>query len=44
MKNIFCVFCGKYRKFKHPKISCVFEKTLALSVFAVSMKIKVKNI
>ena len=31
MKNIYCVFCGKYRKFKHPKMSCIFKKTLALS-------------
>ena len=31
MKNIYCVFCGKYRKFKHPKMSCIFKKTLVLS-------------
>ena len=24
--------CGKYKKFKNPKISNIFEKTLALSI------------
>ena len=31
MKKIYCVICGKYRKFNDPKISYIFEKTLALS-------------
>ena len=30
MKKIYCVICGKYRKFNDPKIY-IFEKTLALS-------------
>ena len=32
MKKIYCIICGKYRKFKNPKISHVFEKTLVLSI------------
>ena len=32
MKNIYCVICGKYRKFKKPKISYIFEKTVVLSI------------
>ena len=32
MKIFYCVICGKYRKFKKPKISCLLEKTLVLSV------------
>ena len=31
MKKIYFVICGKYRKFNDPKISYIFEKTLALS-------------
>ena len=34
MKKIYCVICGKYRKFKSPKISYIFgKKTLVLSNF-----------
>ena len=32
MKKIYCVICGKYKKFKNPKISYIFEKTLVLSI------------
>ena len=32
MENTYCVICGKYRKFKKPKISYTFEKTLVLSI------------
>ena len=32
MKKIYCVICGKYRKFKNPKISYIFEKTLVLTI------------
>ena len=31
MKKLYCVICGKYRKFKNPKISRIFEKTLVFS-------------
>ena len=30
-KKICCVFCGKYKKFKSPKILYILEKTLVLS-------------
>ena len=32
IKTIYCVICGKYRKFKNLKISYIFEKTLVLSI------------
>ena len=32
MKKLYCVICGKYRKFDKPKISYIFEKILVLSV------------
>ena len=32
MKKLYCVICGKHRKFEKPKISYIFEKTLVLSV------------
>ena len=31
-EKIYCVICGKYRKFKKPRISYIFEKTLVLSI------------
>ena len=38
MKIIYCVIYGKYRKFKKPKISYIFEKTL----FFLSMTVNAK--
>ena len=32
MKKLYCVICGKYRKFKNPKISYIFEKILVPSI------------
>ena len=32
MKKLCCVICGKYRKFKNPKISYNFEKDISFSV------------
>ena len=32
MKKIHCVSCNKYRKFKSPKFSYIFDKTLVLSI------------
>ena len=32
MKKIYCIICGKYRKFEKPKISYILEKTLVLSI------------
>ena len=32
MKKLYCVICGKYRKFDKPKISYLLEKTLILSI------------
>ena len=38
MKKLYCVVCGKYRKFKKPEISYILEKTVVLSI--VSNKCK----
>ena len=32
MKQIYCIKCNKCRKFKKPKISHIFDKTLVLSI------------
>ena len=32
MKTLYCVICSTYRKFEKPKISCLLEKTLVLSI------------
>ena len=32
MKKLYCVICGKYRKFEKPEISYILEKTLVLSI------------
>ena len=32
MKKLCCFICGKYKISKNPKISCVFKKTLVLSI------------
>ena len=37
MKEIYCVICGKYRKFEKPKI-CLLEKTSVLSVICKKCK------
>ena len=39
-----CIICGKYRKFKKPKISYLLEKTLALSVICSKCKNKNKKL
>ena len=38
MKKLCCVVCGKYRKFKNPKISYIFERTLVLSNICSNFK------
>ena len=40
MKKFFYVICGKYRKFKKPKISYLLEKTLVLSIICSERKNK----
>ena len=32
MKKLYCVICGEYRKFRNPKMSYIFQKTLVLSI------------
>ena len=38
MKKLYCVICGKYRKFEKPKISYLLEKTLVLSIVCSKCK------
>ena len=41
MKRIYCVICGKYRKFKNPEISYIFQKLLV--PFLICSKCKNEN-
>ena len=38
MKIIYCVICGKYRKFEKPKIPYLFKKTLVPSIVCSKCK------
>ena len=44
MKKLYCVSCGKYRKFKNSKISYIFEKTLVISIICSKCKNKDEKI
>ena len=37
MKKLYCVICGKYRKFEKPKTSYLLEKTV-LSIICCTCK------
>ena len=38
MKILYCVICGKYRKFEKLKISYLLEKTLVISLICSKCK------
>ena len=38
MKKLYCVIFAKYRKFKYPKMSYIFEKALVLSIICSKCK------
>ena len=38
MKKLYCIICGKYRKFEKSKISYLLEKTLLLSIICSKCK------
>ena len=38
MKKLYCVICGKYRKFERPKMSYILEKTFVLSIICSKCK------
>ena len=38
MKKLYCIICGKYRKFEKPKVSYLLEKTLVLSIICGKCK------
>ena len=44
MKRFYCLFCGKYGKFKNPKISYIFEKTLVFSIICSKCENEVEQI
>ena len=43
MKKLYCVICGKYRKFEKPKISYILEKHYFFLLFVVNVKMKMKK-
>ena len=44
MKKLYCVICGKYRKFEKAKISYLLKKTLFLSIICSTCKNEDQNI
>ena len=40
MKKLYCIICGKYRKFEKPKTSYTLQKTLVLSITCSKCKNK----
>ena len=38
MKNLYCIICGKYRRFEKPKISYLLEKPVVLSIISSKYK------
>ena len=38
MQKLYCVICGKYRKFEKTKISYLLEKTLLLTIICSKCK------
>ena len=44
MRNIYCIKCNKFRKFKNPEISSIFYKTLLISNFCDKCDSKHKRI
>ena len=38
MEKLYCVICGKYRKFEKPKISYLLEETLVVSIICSKCK------
>ena len=38
MKKVYCIICGKYRKFEKPKTSYLLKKTLVPSIICSKYK------
>ena len=38
MKKLYCLICGKWRKFEKPKVSYLLEKTLTLFIICSNCK------
>ena len=43
MKTLYCIICGKYRKFEKPKISFLLEKVLVLSIICNKYEVEDEN-
>ena len=43
MKKLYCVICGKCKKFEKPKILYLLEKNWFFLLFAVSARMKMKS-
>ena len=44
MTKLYCVICGKYKKFEKPKISYILEKALVLYIICSKYKNEDKKI
>ena len=44
MKKLYCVISGKYKKFEKPKILCLLQKTLVLSIICGKHKYEEEEI
>ena len=40
MKELYCIICGRYRKFEKPKTSYLLEKTLLVTIIYIISKNK----
>ena len=38
MKNLYCIICGRYRKFENPKLSYLLEQIWILSIICSKRK------
>ena len=43
MKKLYFIICRRYRKFEKPRISCIFEKALVLSIISICSICKMKK-
>ena len=44
MEKLYCIICGKYRKFEKPRVLYILEKMLVLSIICIICKNKDEKI
>ena len=44
MKKLYSIKCNKYRKLENPEVTCIFDKTLVLSIIYDKCSSKDKKI